>query len=129
MAETIVSAPPAPSAIVTGSGGHYNHNYGIQGKDAVLIHQAETAHAARDVAVVVSANSKENAVAVMDVKAVLGSEIKDLARQSEQLARETQLMITRDGFATRQLALEAEIRAKDGNIALLNAKLIAKGVV
>lgn len=124
----IVSAPPGPAAIVSGNSGYWP-NFGIQGKDAVLIHAAETGHASRDVAVQVVANSKENAVAVMEVKADLGFQVKDLARQNEQLARETQLMIVREGHVTREAALQAELRAKDGNIALLNAKLIAKGVI
>lgn len=117
MTDTVV-APPANTVITPSREGH---NSGLEH----LVTQSSEAHASRDITRDVLFASKDNAVAISDVQ----TSVKDIARQNEQLHRETQLMVLREAQTTREQVNAVEMRAKDASISLLQAKLIAKGVI
>lgn len=119
MTDTVV-APPANTVVTPSRDSGQNYN-GLEH----LVAQSSEAHASRDITRDLLFASKDNAVAVSDVQTA----VKDIARQNEQLHRETQLMVLREAHTTREQANAVEMRSKDAAISLLQAKLIAKGVI
>lgn len=117
------TAPVLPVTVPAGNG----YANGLEGKDAVLIHQASTASGDWHNAFATMENSKQNVIEVMESRFQLERSIKDMDRRAERIERENQTVLKsmqidlkNEAEKTRALILDEARRSE--SVALADAK-------